>query len=70
MLDKPAKPIVGKHIFEFCEQVVEPAIAKAFDELKVDTDLINKVSTLENMALYKTFIVKSAKWIKYCLSYA
>lgn len=52
MLSKPTHPVVGEHVFEFGEQLVEHKIAQAFDELKVDLNLINQVSALEDMARF------------------
>lgn len=49
MLNKPAHPVVGEHFFEFGEQLVGPTIAKAYEEMEVDPNLINQVSTEEDM---------------------
>jgi len=49
ILGKPANPVVGEHLFEFGEQIVEQAIEKAYNEMDVDPVLINRISTLEDM---------------------
>ena len=50
MLSKPAEQVIGTHVFEFDEQIVAPEIARLFNELKVDANLINKLSTPDDMA--------------------